>query len=465
LVLALLLSHGAASAGRIAAGAYNAYVVDADGTVWAWGANLYGQLCDGTTEHRFIPSRLPGLAGVADVSAGGSHGLARKLDGSLVAWGLNNTDSSGRGAGQLGDGTRINRATPVAVLSAGAHLHVVAGAYHSLAINANGSLTGWGYNQQGQVGDASAQSRETPVAVAGATGVVAVAAGCLHSLALKSDGTALAWGFNSTGQLGDGTSTDRLAPVAVAGLDNIAALGAGCAHSVALKKDGTVWAWGFNLDGQLGSSSAGLVQRSPKQVPGLSGITAIAVGNHHNLALAGDGRVWSWGKNDQGQLGDGGTSGRSAVAVVQGLNAVSELAAGQNFALALASAGEVYAWGQNDFGQLGSGTSQSSAVPVAVKSADGSVFRVGSTPSSGLNAEADRVFAWAERTYPDHFSPSGVATVDTVAGYRLRAYSASGSYLGVNTIGTPHLYYLGPVSNQSVLDLDVLSIWLTLAGP
>lgn len=452
-------------AGRITAGAYNAYVVDPDGSVWAWGANLYGQLCDGTTNHRFTPSRLPGLAAVAGVSAGGSHGLARKTDGSLLAWGLNSTDSTGRGGGQLGDGTQTNRSSPVVVLDGGGDTHVVAGAYHSLAVQGNGSLKAWGYNLQGQVGDGSTQSRETPVLISGASNVVGAAAGCLHSLALKGDATVLAWGFNSTGQLGDGSSTGRTTPVAVSGLGNVAALAAGCAHSVALKKDGTVWVWGFNLDGQLGVSTGAIMQRTPVQVPGLAGISAIAAGNDHTLALGTDGRVWSWGKNDKGQLGDGSTTSRAAPTVVNGLGTISEVAAGQNFSLVLAASGEVSGWGQNDYGQLGSGSNQSSVVPVTTRNSDGSVFRVAAAPTSSVNSDADKVFAWAQRTYPSFFAPANAATVDNVPGYRLRFHPATASYLGVNTSGTPHLYYLGPASNNTVLDLDLLSNWLTLAGP
>ena len=462
---ASMLACTPAWAGRIAAGAYNAYVVDSDGSVWAWGGNLYGQLCDGTTNHRFTPSRLPGLAAIAGVSAGGSHGLARKTDGSLLAWGLNSTDSTGRGGGQLGDGTQTNRGSPVAVLDGGADTQVVAGAYHTLAVQGNGSLKAWGYNLHGQVGDGSTQSRETPVVVSGASSVVGAAAGCLHSLALKGDGTALAWGFNSTGQLGDGTSTNRTTPVAVTGLGNVAALAAGCAHSVALKKDGTVWAWGFNLEGQLGVSTGAIMQRTPVQIPGLAGITAIAAGNDHTLALGSDGRVWSWGKNDKGQLGDGTMTNRAAPTVVNGLGVISDVSAGQNFSLVLAATGEVSGWGQNDYGQLGSGSNQSSAVPVTTRNSDGSVFRVAAAPTSSVNTDADKVFSWAERTYPSFFAPANPGTVDGVPGYRLRFYSATASYLGVNTNGTPHLYYLGPASNNTVMDLDVLSNWLSLAGP
>lgn len=449
-----------AGAGRLAAGAYNAYAVDADGSVWVWGANVYGQICDGTTNHRYSPARIPGLVGVSSVTAGGSHGLARRQDGSLASWGLNTQDSTGRGGGQLGDGTRINRASPVGVLGASAVVEVVAGSYHSMALQSDGSVLTWGFNQQSQLGDGSTQSRDIPAAIPGISALVALAGGCLHSLALKSDGSVLAWGFNSTGQLGDGTSTNRSAPVAVKGLSNVAAIAAGCAHSIALKKDGTVWAWGFNLEGQLGSITPAIMQRTPLQVGGLSGITAIAAGNDHNLALGADGRVWTWGKNDKGQLGDGSTANRIMPTALAGLSSVAEVAAGQSFSVALTRSGNIFGWGQNDFGQLGNGTTQNIASPTSSRDASGAEFRLGMASASTLTTDADQVFAWAERTYPAFFAPPNPTTIDTVAGFLLRYYPGTVSYLGVNTTGIPHFYYLGPLSQDTVFDFGPLADWL-----
>ena len=465
LSLSALLGTSSAEAGRLAAGAYNTYAVDANGSVWVWGANVYGQICDGTTNPGYTPARIPGLVDVTSISAGGSHGLARLQNGSLTSWGLNAQDNTGRGGGQLGDGTRTNRATPVGVLSAQGTQNVAAGSYHSLALHGDGTVLAWGFNQQGQLGDSSTQTREVPVVIPGLSGVTALAGGCSHSLALKTDGTVLSWGFNSTGQLGDGSSTNRSAPVAVPGLFNVAAIAAGCAHSVALKKDGTVWAWGFNLEGQLGATTQALVQRTPIQVSGLSAITAIAVGSNHTLALDADGRVWSWGENDQGQLGDGNTTHRTLAAEVKGLGAVSEVAAGQDFSVVLTSSGQVYAWGRNDFGQLGNGTAQGSAVPVLSRDASGAEFRLPSSVTSSLNADADQVFSWAERSYPAFFAPANQVSSNAVAGVRLRFYPGTSSYLGVNTEGTPHFYYLGPLSNNSVFDFGLLADWLKRASP
>src|SRR6185312_15197966 len=109
-----------------------------------------------------------------------------------------------------------------------------------------------------------------------------IAAGGTHVLALKSDGTVWAWGSNTSGQLGDGTTTQRAAPVQVTGLSGVTAIAAGSNHSLAVKSDGTVWAWGTNAAGQLGDGTTGATPHpTPAQVPGLSGVTAIAAGGSH----------------------------------------------------------------------------------------------------------------------------------------------------------------------------------------
>ena len=121
---------------------------------------------------------------------------------------------------------------------------MAAGESHSLALKADGSVWGWGYNGYAQVGDGTNADRMAPTAVSGlgvGSGVVAVAAGESHSLAVKSDGTLWAWGYNGYGQLGDGTGTSRNAPVLIGTVGNVVAAAAGDNHTVVLKGDGTVW--------------------------------------------------------------------------------------------------------------------------------------------------------------------------------------------------------------------------------
>jgi alpha-tubulin suppressor-like RCC1 family protein len=146
------------------------------------------------------------------------------------------------------------------------------------------------------------------------TDVVAVSPGTQHTVALESDGDIFAWGLRVSGALGDGsTSSHVTTPQQISALSakEIVAIATGHRFSLALEDDGTVWAWGRNVEGQLGDGTT--TQRTtPVQVPNLSGITAIAAGGYHALALQGDGGiVWAWGDNSEGQLGDGTTTNRS----------------------------------------------------------------------------------------------------------------------------------------------------------
>src|SRR5204863_462718 len=136
------------------------------------------------------------------------------------------------------------------------------------------------------------------------------------------------------------------APAQIAGLNGVSAVAAGFAHSMALKSDGTVWAWGFNHYGQLGpgaGSGSSNANPTPQQVSGLSGVIAIAAGCNHSLALKSDGTVWAWGYNVYGQLGNSANNGTDnpnpTPTLVSGLSGVIAIAGGGNHSLALKSDG------------------------------------------------------------------------------------------------------------------------------
>ncbi|HEY4427788.1 MAG TPA: IPT/TIG domain-containing protein [Solirubrobacteraceae bacterium] len=222
------------------------------------------------------------------------------------------------------------------------------------------------------------------------TEVRAISAGGSHGLALMNDGTVTAWGENAHGQLGDGTNTGpescasvsgfheefetqrpcSAVPVIVSGLSGVSAVAAGANHSLALLSDGTVWAWGENSSGQLGDGST-TESDIPVAVSGLSGVVAIAAGGSESLALLSDGTVEAWGDNSSGQLGDGTTTNREAPVPVSGLSGVTAIAAGGAHSLAVLSDGTAMAWGANGDGRLGDGSTEDSHVPVAVSSLSG----------------------------------------------------------------------------------------------
>ena len=211
-----------------------------------------------------------------------------------------------------------------------------------------------------------------PVAVAqgavpaGVT-LVRVSAGGSHSLALGSNGRVYGWGRNGFGQLGDGTTEDRVEPVeALRGElpEGVVAtaVSAGWEHSLALGSDGRLYGWGRNGFGQVGDGS-GVNRTSARRVTGPEGLrfSGVAAGRFHSLGLGEDGRGWAWGRNGSGQLGDGTTEEQAApVEVARGAMEAGVvfvgMSAGWQHSVGLGSDGRAYAWGGNGSGQLGDGT-------------------------------------------------------------------------------------------------------------
>ena len=378
----------------IAGGADHTLLLKNDGTVWAWGTNGNGQLGDGTNADKNIPVQVKGtggaefLTGVTAIDAGNSHSLALKSDGTVWAWG------SG-GNGQTGDGTNTDRNIPVQVKGTGGSGHlanvkeIAAGGYHSVALKNDGTVWIWGRNAEGQLGDGTETNRNTPVQVKSAdgsdhiAGVKDIAAGQYHTLALTNDGEVWAWGYNTSGQLGDGTNTNKNMPVQVKGtgseehLTDVKEIAAGRDFSLVLKNGGTVWTWGKNNYGQLGDGT-NADKNIPVQVKGagseehLTDVKAIDAGGYHSVALKNGGTVWTWGSSSNGQLGDGTNTNKNIPVQVKGtggagsLTDVKGIAAGNNHSLAVKGDGTLWAWGSNNNGQLGDGTGTGKNTPVHI---------------------------------------------------------------------------------------------------
>lgn len=269
-----------------------------DGTVWAWGTNVYGQLGNPSASST-IPSQVSGLAGVINISAGSDHSFARKSDGTVWAWGKNLD-------GQLGDGTVVSKTTPVQIVSMAGATTLVAGDTHSLAIKSDGTVWAWGRNGNGQLGDGTIVSRTSPVQATNLAGATALVAGNYFTLSLKANGTVWGLGVNASGQLGDGTTVNKTILTQASGLTGVVAIAAGVYHSLALKSDGTVWAWGGNTWGQLGDNTTAN-KLTPVQVVGLSDVKYISAGLYNSYAVKNDGTTWAWGRNSYGQIGNGTT--------------------------------------------------------------------------------------------------------------------------------------------------------------
>jgi len=235
----------------IDAGGTFSLALTGDGTVLGWGRSYAtGELgvpmvCVVGTEqicHQAVPVPIPGMSGVKAISAGGTHSLALKTDGTLWAWGFNNYGQLGTGKATV-DPSRGVPPSPVTGLAGKSIISLSAGASHSLVATENGEVWAWGRNESGtdcdpgacggQVGDGSTVSQPSPVKVIDA-GAVAVSAGKRHSLALLTGGRTAGWGGNEKGQLGDGSTIIRETPTSVPVPAAARSVSAGGLHSLAI---------------------------------------------------------------------------------------------------------------------------------------------------------------------------------------------------------------------------------------
>ena len=374
--------------------------------ILGWGGNSNGQIGDGSTLQRLVPS-LISMKNIQAIAAGGDFSLALTSDGRVLEWGGRNP-------------------TPTEAPGLSMIKQIAVGDRHRLALRQDGTVIAWGVNDHGQLGDGSNSSRTSPVQVVGLNKILVIAAGGDHSLAIKSDFSIVSWGDNLKGQLGDGTTTDRSMPVAVPGITAIE-IATSSNHTIALTTDLKILGWGSNKECQLGktvlSSSHGPITRcpnhlSPIEVPlhvlpssqgnaiaatdsitfvvsskgkvfGIGGdgdpkpnryrgicskelnseeiektkeifvelaikqnVVKVAAGKNHALFLTDNGYVLGLGENLSGQVGRGSASVQECVYAISStiVRGASQIAAGKEHSLALINGSLTYTTRKVDFG-------------------------------------------------------------------------------------------------------------------
>ena len=305
---------GGERAVSVAAGAYHSLALTSS-SVWSWGDGLYGRLGHGDYAAQWQPKKIEAFAGqrVVAVSAGGEHSLALSADGAVWSWGWG-------GFGRLGHGDDEQRQPlpkKVEALIGQRVVAVSAGGLHSFAITADGAVWSWGCGLHGQLGHGDQQNQLLPKKIEAFADqrVVAVSAGAYHSLALTADGAVWSWGWGDDGdtrfgKLGHGDQQNQLLPKKVEALagQRVVAVSAGGDHSLALAANGAVWSCGDGAFGQLGHGDEQR-QLQPKKVEAFAGRRVLAVSasiGGHSLALMADGDdFFAWGEGEHGCLGYG----------------------------------------------------------------------------------------------------------------------------------------------------------------
>lgn len=329
-----------------------------------------------------------GSVQVLSISAGHAHACALLDSGEAVCWGSNS-------GGQLGDGTFIDRSTPVFVHGLDDAIQISAGWLHTCAVRGGGGVLCWGQNLFGSVGDGtSAEARPTPTAVLDIADGLEVRATVFSSCARRATGSVSCWGFNGAGQLGDGTLISRPRPVTVRGLDQVSRLAQGGGHYSCAERLGEVLCWGINDEGQLGGGTAGGSNLGLVTVVALSDAVEVATAFTHACARRQNGEVVCWGGNAAGQIGDGSTDPQLRPFTVVGLVKARNIATQMDHVCADDDEGGVVCWGSNGYGQLGDGSTTQSSLPV-VATGLGDVLQVavGTQFSCALQV-GDRIHCW-----------------------------------------------------------------------
>jgi alpha-tubulin suppressor-like RCC1 family protein len=331
------------------------------GTVWTWGKNDVGQLGIGTTTNRCSPgTTIGGGTTWRQVSMGYNHTLAIKIDGTLWSWGCN-------GNGQLGTGTKTSRSSPGTTAGGGTTWCQICASYSiSSSIKTDGTLWTWGRNNNGQLGDGTTTDRSSPgTTTGGGTTWCQTSTGYKNTFGIKNDGTLWTWGQNNAGALGDGTTTNRCSPGTIAGGGvNWCHSGAGMYDGIAVKTDGTLWTWGYNTCGQLGDGTT-TNRCSPGTTAG-GGTTwcQATIWRREASAIKTDGTLWTWGRNNSGQLGDGTTTNRCSPGTTAGGGTTwCQIGSISYMLSAIKTDGTLWTWGCNNCGQLGDGTTTNRCSP------------------------------------------------------------------------------------------------------
>ncbi|HEX6043240.1 MAG TPA: NF038122 family metalloprotease [Pyrinomonadaceae bacterium] len=341
------------------------------GTVWAWGNNHFGQLGDGTNTDRLTPVQVDDLMSVVDIDAGHNYSMALKNDGTVWTWGDNDHGSLGIGTATP---TSLNRATKVPSLSS--VVAISAGSGHALALKSDGTVWSWGSNALGYLGLGTLDSdpHPTPTQIPGLTGIVAIFGGDGISFALNADGTVFGWGTRGSGQLGDGTLSFESvsSPIELPALRGMTRMGSGIISTTIMKSDGTLLSFGNNFMGQLGR---GLPDNGPYPVPTvIAGLAAkdVVSGYTHVIVTEPSGTLKGFGRNNSSQLGTGssGLAFYSTPIAVPDISNVFATAAGPDSTLAITgdpvTGGIIRAWGGNTNGVLGNGSGVPSPKPAPV---------------------------------------------------------------------------------------------------
>lgn len=328
---------------RIASSGFSSCAILGAGRIKCFGDNTSGQIGDGTRVDRMSPVYVGNLIDAIDIAVTPSRAIALTSTGAVWQWGMLESGIS-------------TVPQPVALTDA---IELMGGGGSPCALRDNGTVACWGTLA------GTNTTTAIPTSVSGLVAVASLAKGSAHCVVTTS-GSVKCWGSNSYGQLGDGTQTPSSSPVTVSGIANARVVAGSTHHACALLANGGVKCWGRNNHGQLGNGTETSFSATPVSVSGISTAKALAVGAMHSCAILANGTARCWGMGANGQLGNGNDAAYSTPQVVSQLTNAVELASDGDTTTALLASGGLRAWGRGTHGALGSGGTLESLSPVMV---------------------------------------------------------------------------------------------------
>lgn len=319
---------------------------------WSWGSNFYGELGVGNDfDDKFVPTPMNSPALSVNIESGDGVSVVLRDDGTL--W---STGTGFHGANGQGSTSDITNLAQIGTDSDWLKLAYSSTAINGAAIKLDGTLWTWGDNQFGQIGDGTTTNRLSPVQVGSDADWNFVAVGGSHMMAIKTDGTLWTWGRGGNGQLGLGGTSNFNTPQQVGGDTDWARGAGGSLNTFAIKTNGTLWATGANSNGTLGIGNT-FQQNSFVQVGTDSDWLFVSSGTSSAAAIktSGGGRtLWSWGRNNLGQLGLGDNTDRN-VPVQVGSATWVQVCCSNLYMLARQLNGTIWGTGWNGNTQLAQG--------------------------------------------------------------------------------------------------------------
>ena len=279
------------------------------------------------------------------VETKGSHAIILKADGSVYSFGQNTYGQLGDKTVELKDGTvrvEFDKSTKITKIDAGVE--------HNIALDINGEVWTWGRNNYGQLGAGSSYST-VPVKVELPEKIVKIAAGNYNSFAIGESGKAYAWGYNLNGELGIGSYNNASRPTEIVNIKNITDISSGTNHSILVDQKGEVYTTGSNVYGQLGMDKQKINQFT--LVEGIHNIVEVEAGDNHNIVKTANEEIYTWGSNIYGQLGLNDRNRRTTPVKLEGKANILDMSGGKQNSILLESSGKIYTVGANNYGQIG----------------------------------------------------------------------------------------------------------------